>query len=73
MLFAGSAVYYFMIRFDVIFALYMMFVIWYWLERGQSGLFIQLHFTAFVFFSVITSLLRILIINLFNLFSHYFR
>ena len=65
MSFAGSVLYSFMIRrFDVIFALYIMFVIWYWLERGQSGLFIQLHFAAFVFFSVITSLLCILIINL---------
>ena len=32
-----------------------MFVIWYWLERRQSGLFVQLHFTASIFFSVITS------------------
>ena len=40
---------------DVVFALYVMFVIWHWLERGQSGLFIQLYFTASVFFSAITS------------------
>ena len=61
--FAGSVVYFSMMfrKFDVIFALYIMFVIWHWLERGQSGLFIQLQFTACVFFSVITSLLCILI------------
>ena len=29
-----------------------MFVMWHWLERGQSGLLIQLQFTACVLFSV---------------------
>ena len=38
-----------------------MSVIWHWLERGQLGLFIQLHFTASVFFSAVTSLSCILI------------
>ena len=63
---------------SMFFALYIMFIIWYWLERGQSGLFIQIHFTASVFLSAITTLLYILIIDLiftillYNLFSHYF-
>ena len=44
--------------------IYYVILILHWLERGQSGLFIQLHLTASVFFSVITSLLCILITDL---------
>ena len=41
-------------RFDLIFALYIMFKICHWLESGQSGLFIQLQIIVCVFFSRIT-------------------
>ena len=51
-------------RFDVIFALYIMLVIWQWLEREQSRLFIQLQIIVCLFFSVITSLFCIVITDL---------
>ena len=50
-------------RFDVTSALYIVLVICHWLEREQSGLFIQLAFTSSVFFSVVNSLLCILMID----------
>ena len=37
-----------------------MFVIWRWLERGQSGLFIQLQFAACVFFSLIIMIIHLI-------------
>ena len=45
------------------FALYSMLVIWHWLEREQSGLFIQLQLIDCVLFPMIHSLLCALIIN----------
>ena len=45
-----------------------MLVILHWLEMGQSGLFIQVRFTSCVFFSVITSLSWVLMVDL--MFAH---
>ena len=45
-----------------------MLVTLHWFEMGQSDLFIQLRFTSCVFFSVITSLLWVLMVDL--MFAH---
>ena len=46
------------------FALYIMLVIWHWLEREQSGLFVQLQLIYCLLFPVIHSLLCALMIIL---------